>query len=198
MLYVSVVSKDFYSFLAPFGSLDKRHVDQLLSTAEEVNYKKGDYFIREGETGQRIGFLLSGVARVYHHANDKEYTSYFNFPERNRLVASFESFLTGKPSKENIHFLTDARLIVFSRASLDTLYAESQAFSELGRKLAEYNYLLAMKRIFSLQHDTAQLRYVQLLDIYPDLVNTIPHHYIASYLGITPESLSRIRKELAR
>ena len=141
---------------------------------------------------------MTGIARVYHIANEKEYTSYFNSAHRNRLVSSFESFLTKKPSKESIHFLEDASLIQIGREDFYSLYNKSAAYQEMGRKLAEYNYILAMERIYSLQHDTAQTRYEKLLHIYPDLVNMVPHHYIASYLGITPESMSRIRKELMR
>jgi CRP-like cAMP-binding protein len=192
------MSQHFQNFIAGFIRLDEKHTALLLQHCTAEQFKKGDYFVREGQVCTKVGFLISGTTRVYHLANDKEYTSYFNFPHRNRLVSSFESFLTNKPSKETIHFLEDAELVVVSRDDLYALYEQSPVFSQLGRKLAEYNYILAMARIYSLQHDTAQERYIKLLDIYPDLVNAVPHHYIASYLGITPESLSRIRKELMK
>jgi CRP-like cAMP-binding protein len=192
------MNEAFFDFLKTFGKLPEADALKLATACTEAAYTKGDYFIREGEVCHKIGFLISGIARVYHIANDKEYTSYFNFAERNKMVASFESFLTQKPSKESIHFLQDSVLIIVPRAKLYELYEQSPAIQEMGRKLAEYNYILAMGRIYSLQHDTAQMRYEKLLDIYADLVNMVPHHYIASYLGITPESLSRIRKELMR
>jgi CRP-like cAMP-binding protein len=186
----------FLNFLSNFQSLSQSDIDLLLSICAEASYARGEYFVREGSVCSKLGFLISGIARVYHLANDKEYTSYFNFVQRNRLVSSFESFLTRKPSKESIHFLEDSKLILISREDFYGLYERSAAFQEMGRKLAEYNYILAMERIYSLQHDTAQMRYEKLLHIYPDLVNLVPHHYIASYLGITPESLSRVRKDL--
>ncbi|MCW3127756.1 MAG: Crp/Fnr family transcriptional regulator [Bacteroidetes bacterium] len=190
------MNEAFLTFLSSFSRLSKEDIEQLAEACTEVSYAKGDYFIREGEVCHKIGFLISGIARVYHIANDKEYTSYFNFPQRNRMVATFESFLIQKPSKENIHFLQDSVLILIPRTKLYELYETSPAMQEMGRKLAEYNYVLAMERIYALQHDTAQMRYEKLLHIYADLVNMVPHHYIASYLGITPESMSRIRKEL--
>jgi CRP-like cAMP-binding protein len=190
------MNETFLTFLSNFSRLNKEDTEQLASVCTEANYAKGDYFIHEGEVCRKIGFLVSGIARVYHIANDKEYTSYFNFPQRNRMVASFESFLTQKPSKENIHFLQDAVLILVPREKLYSLYEVSPGMQEMGRKLAEYNYILAIERIYALQHDTAQMRYEKLLHIYAELVNMVPHHYIASYLGITPESLSRIRKDL--
>lgn len=190
------MNEAFLDFLSKFQALEQQDIDLLLSICTEASYMRGDYFVREGSVCTKLGFLTSGISRVYHLANDKEYTSYFNFTERNRMVSSFESFLTQKPSKESIHFLEDASLILINRADFYNLYSKSAAFQEMGRKLAEYNYILAMERIYSLQHDTALMRYEKLLHIYPDLVNRVPHHYIASYLGITPESLSRVRKDL--
>ena len=187
----------FHAFLQSFGTIGEPEAALLVDSCSVIKFNKGDFFVREGELCSRIGFLVSGIARVYHLANDKEYTSYFNVTPRNRLVSSFESFFTGKPSRESIHFLEDAEIVVIDRASLLQLYSQSSLFQEMGRKMAEFNYILAMERIYSLQHDTAQARYTKLLDIYPDLMNQVPHHYIASYLGVTPESLSRIRKELA-
>lgn len=189
---------DFTAFLSQFQTLDQADTELLLGVCTVRNYSQGDYFVREGNACSQLGFLVSGIARVYHLAQDKEYTSYFNFTHRNRLVSSFESFLTKKPSRESIHFLADSELILIGREDFYSLYDKSAAFQEMGRKLAEYNYILAMERIYSLQHDTAQMRYEKLLQLYPDLVNMVPHHYIASYLGITPESLSRIRRELMR
>lgn len=192
------MNESFLTFLSGFGRLSEADASLFAAACTEAQYSRGDYFIREEEVCHRIGFLLRGVARVYHIANDKEYTSYFNLPQRNRMVGSFESFLTQRPSRESIHFLQDTELILISRSKLYELYDQSPAIQELGRRMAEYNYVLAMERIYSLQHDTAQARYEKLLDIYADLVNLVPHHYIASYIGVTPESLSRIRKDLMR
>lgn len=190
------MNESFLTFLSGFGRLSEADASLFAAACTEAQYSRGDYFIREGEVCHRIGFLVSGISRVYHIANDKEYTSYFNLPQRNRMVGSFESFLAQRPSREGIHFLQDTELILISRTELYALYDRSPAIQELGRRMAEYNYILAMERIYSLQHDTAQARYEKLLHTYEDLVNLVPHHYIASYLGVTPESLSRIRKDL--
>ena len=181
--------------LQMFAKLSDNELIALSSVMEHRKVKKGDYFLQQGQVCQHLGFLNSGIMRVYHLANDKEYTSYFNFGERNPFVSSFSSFVTRKPSQESIHALEDCELLLISYDNLQKLYESSFALQKLGRVIAEYNYTLAMKRIYSLQHFSAQERYKELLLIYPNLVNHVPHHYIASYLGITPESLSRIRKE---
>ena len=178
-----------------FTKLSDNELDAISSVMESREVKKGEHYLQQGQICQYLGFLSQGIMRVYHLANDKEYTSYFNFGERNPFVSSFSSFVTRKPSYESIHALQDCELLVISYDNLQKLYESSFVMQKLGRVIAEFNYTLAMKRIYSLQHFTAQERYNELLHIYPNLINHVPHHYVASYLGITPESLSRIRKE---
>jgi CRP-like cAMP-binding protein len=161
-------------------------------------FKKGDVFINEGQVCKQLGFLVSGIARVYYLANGKEVTSYFNIENRNPLVCAFTSFLSQKPSFEVVHFIEDTQLLLLTYKQLQELYTQNPNIQKLGRIMAEHNYVLSMERIYSLQHAPAIDRYKHLLTIYPGLTNLVPHHYIASYLGITPESFSRIRKELVK
>lgn len=161
-------------------------------------YKKGDLFVKERQQCNHIGFLNKGIARVYYVIDGKEITSYFNAGNRNLFVCSFTSFLSRKPSFENVHFLEDSELLVLDFEQLQDLYNKSPNIQKLGRLMAEYNYVLSMERIYSLQHSPAIDRYNNMLKIYPGLMNQIPHHYIASYLGITPESLSRIKKNVLK
>ena len=158
------------------------------------SYNKGDYFVKEGQLCNHIGFLNKGIARVYYVIDGKEITSYFNAGNRNMFVCSFTSFLSRRPSFENVHFLEDSELLELDYEQLQDLYDKSPNIQKSGRLMAEYNYVLSMERIYSLQHSPAIDRYNNMLKIYPGLMNQIPHHYIASYLGITPESLSRIKK----
>lgn len=185
------------SLLNKFIRLDTDMQRQLAGYMQPVTVNKGDFYLQQGKVSNYLAFMVSGAMRVYHLANNKEYTSYFNFGGRNPFVSSYSSFISRTPSQENIHALDDSELIQIHYDDLQKLYAANPQFEKLGRLIAEYNYTLAVERIYSLQHDTAQQRYIQLLDMYPNLVNAVPHHYIASYLGITPESLSRLRKELA-
>ena len=180
--------------LTSIGGITAADETLLLDKLQPATLAKGEYFVQQGQVCSKVGFLLKGIIRAYHIANDKEYTSYFNFGERNQFVTSFSSFITRKPSAESLHALDDCELLVISHADLHSLYEQSPALQKLGRIMAEANYVLAMQRIYSLQHQSAQERYAELLHIYPNLINQVPHHYVASYLGVTPESLSRIRK----
>lgn len=181
--------------LNQFSALNDNDWMLLQKELRMKHYKKGDFFVKEDQICTTIGFLNQGIARAYYQIDGKEITSYFNAGTRNTFVGSFTSFISRKPSFENVHFLEDTELLLLEYDQLQQLYENSAGIQQMGRIIAEYNYVLSMERIYSLQHDSALKRYNDMLKIYPGLLNQIPHHYIASYLGITPESLSRVRKE---
>lgn len=184
--------------LEKYNILDDEDWQQFLKYLTPKSYKKGDLFISEGQICNHLGFLNNGIARVYYIIEGKEITSYFNTNSRNIFVCSFTSFLTKKPSLENVHFLEDTELLLLKYDALQELYNNRPNIQKLGRLMAEHNYVLSMERIYSLQYSPAIDRYNNMLKIYPGLMNRIPHHFIASYLGVTPESLSRIRKNAVK
>lgn len=188
------LEENLKSTLSKFTVLQDKDWEHLISSFEVKIFKKGDFIIKEGQVCNHIGFLNKGILRVFYTENGKEYTSYFNFGTRNPLISAFTSFFSRQPSKESIHALEDSEIGLIHYDRLQQLFEQSFAMQKLGRLMAEYNYILAIERIYSLQHKSAAERYNNLLQIYPQLINHIPHHYIASYLSITPESLSRIRK----
>lgn len=184
--------RELFHHISPIEETDWQIVKPHLKLA---SFKKGDVFIKEGQYCTQLGFLYKGIARVYYVIDGKEITSYFNTINRNVFVCAFTSFLGKKASFETVHFLEDTELLLLSYDSLQKIYDQSPAIQKIGRLLAESNYVLSMERIYSLQHASAIDRYNNMLKIYAGLLNQVPHHYIASYLGITPESLSRIRKK---
>jgi CRP-like cAMP-binding protein len=162
------------------------------------SFKKGDLIIRSNQVCTKLYFVNSGIYRVYKIVDGKEITSYFNYENRNPFVASFVSLLTGTPSAEIVECIEDGELISIQYSDWKAIYSESRNISTFGRIMAEFNYVLAMERIEALQYHSATDRYEAFLKIYPNLMNLIPHHYIASYLGVAPESLSRIRKGISK
>ncbi|SHI44172.1 cAMP-binding domain of CRP or a regulatory subunit of cAMP-dependent protein kinases [Aquimarina spongiae] len=182
------------AFISNWVPLSETDINLLQSELSVEKYDKGDLILKQEQICTSLKFVISGVYRVYQIKDGKEITSYFNYDSRNLLVASFASLLKGHPSKEIIECIVPGRLISVKYSYWKWLYTQSEAFNTFGRLMAEFNYLLAIERIESLQHQNASNRYESFIKLYPDLLNRIPHHYIASYLGVTPESLSRIRK----
>ena len=127
-----------------FTKLSENELIALGSVMETRLVKKGGHYLHQGQICHHLGFLNKGIMRVYHLANDKEYTSYFNFGDRNPFVSSFSSFITRKPSHESIHALEDCEICQISYNDLQKLYDESFAFQKLGRLVAEFSYRLAL------------------------------------------------------
>lgn len=187
-----------YNFIEQKVSLSEHEKELIASKISIVDYKKGEELLKLNQLSNKLYFVLSGIYRVYQLNDGKEITSYFNYKNRNPFVASFVSLLTQKPSKEIIECIEDGQLLSINYSDWLDLYEKSQNINSFGRIMAEYNYILAIERIESLQYHQAKDRYLSFMKLYPNLLNMIPHHYIASYLGITPESLSRVRKEILK
>lgn len=158
---------------------------------------KGGNWISEGEREQDIGLILNGNMRHYYVRDGEEKTTYFYF--ENHLVGSYISALTGKASALTIEALTDTRLLVFPYQTLRSLYDLSPKWERFGRLLAEYLAMGLEERMAGLLILSPEERYLELLQGNKQkIMERIPQHYIANYLGITPVSLSRIRKRVLK
>jgi CRP-like cAMP-binding protein len=159
--------------------------------------KKNSFFIREGAVGKEVGYVVSGDMRHFYTHNGDEKTTYFYF--ENTLVGPYISCITGKPSQLSIQALTNTKLVVFPYAMLQQLFAQSHAWEKFGRALAEYLAIGLEERMVGLLTLSPEERYVQLLGSNKKkILERIPQHHIANYLGVTPVSLSRIRNRLLK
>lgn len=156
--------------------------------------KKGTLLLKEGETCQHIYFMKKGFARGFFNQDGKDITSWFAV--ENDLATSLYSFVTQKPSFENIEILENSILYALSYDSLQQLYHQYTEFNLIGRRLVEKYYVELMARTISLQFQTAKERYQQLLVHQPQLLQRASLGHIASYLGISQETLSRIRAKI--
>lgn len=186
-----------FDFIARVVELNKQDKAKLTEQFSLKSYQKGDLLLKEGQVCKHLQFVVSGIYRVYKIEDGKDISIYFNYRKRNPFVASFVSLLTKRKSKEYLECIEEGELLSIPYIKWCEVYKTSLALSTFGRKMAEFNYVLAMERIEALQYHNATERYLSFLKAYPNLLNLIPHHYIASYLGVTPESMSRIRKSVA-
>lgn len=168
--------------------------DSIAAFAEIIEpqeYKKGGLVQPIGHTCRTIYFVKRGALRVYYFKDSHEITESFEF--ENSFVARAESLLTGKPSRKAIEAIEDSEVLAINAIKLFELYDQHPYLERLFRKLMEASYLKMINRVESLQFHTAAERYQELLREHSDLLQRVPLKMIASYLGITPESLSRIR-----
>lgn len=157
--------------------------------------RKGEFLIQEGKVCDEIGFIKSGILRSFYiNSEGDEITNCITF--ENEFMSAFSSFITQQPTDENIQALSDTELLSLNRNELDFLYANSPAWQKVGRILTELQYVELEKRMVSFQKQTAKQRYEILLKNHSNYIRYIPLQYLASFLGITPRHLSRLRKGL--
>jgi len=183
--------REVFSQINPLSEEEWGQFEPMLET-ETV--RKNDFLIREGQVAKHIYFICEGMVRVYLKGAPKEISLDFAF--EHTFVSSYASFLQQIPSAVSIEAFMETRVIRFSRDHLYQRYEASHMAERMGRLIAEFQYLRKNSREIALLKYPATQRYLQLLKQQPRLVQEIPVKYLASYLGVEPESLSRIRKSL--
>lgn len=175
-------------------SLSEALKDAIIKNSGIVHVKKKTLLLKEGEQSSSIYFIVKGAARVYYLDTKGVETTTWLLLE-NELMISVYSFFNDKPSFEYIETIEDCTLVVLRKEKLDLLYLQFLEFNFIGRKLTEAYYIRNEEQANNLRMLGAKERYVQLLASNPMLIKRVPLGYIASYLGITQETLSRIRKK---
>lgn len=156
---------------------------------------KASWLIREGEICRHVSYVAKGLLCVY-RINDGD-KSVNGFARENTYVSAYSSFLTQMPATLTIEALEDTQVIELHYDDMQQGYREYRDLERFGRLIAEYLFRELDARNYSLHALTAEERYRQLLQDKADLLQRVPQYLIASYLGVTPEALSRIRKRLA-
>jgi CRP/FNR family transcriptional regulator, anaerobic regulatory protein len=177
--------------IIPINAAEEAAFTQILAVKQ---FKKKAFLLQEGKICNKISFINSGAMRVFYNVEGVENTIQFFFADS--WYTDYESFLTGQPALENMQALEPCEVVQFAKTDLYKLYTEHPIFERLGRIQAENAFMSLSKLNKMLTNEEPQERYLNLLKQRPELVDKIPQHYIASYLGIKPESLSRIRKRL--
>lgn len=182
-------------FLQSFNILTDIEIDDFLQLSTYKIFKKAEYFIKEGETCKQVAFVLTGSLRSYYTSDkDEEVTYCITFP--NSLMTAYSSFLTAKPTQENIQAITETELLIIQKSKFEILVQQNPNWIYFLKTIAEQQYIELEKRIFQLQKSDAAKRYADLMKNQPEYIQKIPLQYLASYLGISQRHLSRIRKEI--
>ncbi len=183
--------KELTEYFKKYNTLSEEAINAISAICKSVNIKKHKDLQPIGHTCRTIYFIKKGVARIYYYKGDIEITECFAF--ENSIIARVESLFTGKPSRKAIQMIEDSELIGISSAKLFELYDTFPEIERLFRKIFEAAYVDSVNRIESIQFHSAEERYNDLLNESPSVLQRVPLKYIASYLGITQVSLSRIR-----
>ncbi|ASZ11713.1 Crp/Fnr family transcriptional regulator [Chitinophaga pendula] len=156
------------------------------------SFRKGEFLIRDGQVENSIYFLNTGATRNYFLREDKEFTVDFHFA--GEFVTAYYSLITREPSSVFIELLEDAEVVELPYKFLNEFYARYHNGERIGRLIAEFQYVRRLRKEMDLLSRTAEERYAELMRKHPTLIQQISVKHLSSYLGIQPESLSRIRK----
>ena len=184
-------------YIHQFTALSEPDWASLSSLFSVERYPRKSVLVEEGKTADRLFFLYNGYVRFsISRENGTEVTTDFFFAPG--FITSFTSFVEQVPSRINILAMGDIETLTLSHSSLERLYSGSPEINYLGRKLTEKVFIETEKHLISLLSDSPAQRYLRLMNEQPGYIHHIPLRILASYLGITPESLSRIRKRILK
>ena len=188
-----------------FDLLHKKIQEKISLSEDEFNYcktlflpkklRKRQYFLQEGDVCKYQAFVEKGILRSY-TIDDKGSEHILQFASEGWWMADLSSFLTGEPSVFNMDALEDAELLLITQPSWELLLQKIPKLEHYFRILIQNHLITTQKRLLQSLSEQAEERYIRFTKTYSDCVRRVPQHMIASYLGISRETLSRIRKQL--
>jgi CRP-like cAMP-binding protein len=184
-----------------------RKINEIISISEEEfsfcktlfipkKLRKKQYLLQEADICKYTAFVEKGILRTF-SVDEKGNEHILQFSPEGWWLSDLYSFLTNEPSLYNIEALEDCELLLISKTSWDLLLEKIPAFERYFRILIQNNLIVTQKRLMGTLSETAEQKYTKLIQTYPDCLQRVPQHMIASYLGITRETLSRIRSQIA-
>ena len=183
---------DAFSRLHPLTSAMQERLIDITSIRQ---YPRKKLLLREGQTSDHACFVLQGVSRAYYTSNGREITT--RFMDEGFIITSWISFYTRQPGYEFIETLEDSVLACVQYNDLQQFYNDIPDFNIVGRKLAEHFFFLAEQRTQMLRKHKSGEKYQLFQDQHPGLIQRVPLKYIATYLGMSEETLSRVRNRMA-
>ncbi len=175
-------------------ALNKQEEEAFISILDIKPFKKKEFILKEGKVCDKISYINSGCVRLFYNIEGNEKTVQFFL--KDSWHTDYSSFLTGEPSLENVQAIEDGVIVQFTKTDITNLYNLYPSIERLGRIMAENAFVSLLKLNNMNSNEEPEQRYLNLIKQRPEVVAKIPQHYIASYLGLQPQSLSRIRKRI--
>lgn len=189
------MKSELIKYLKERLQIDNENSLQFVEKFELKKFKKGNYFLQNGDFCKQIAFINKGAMYCVYNKDGMDKIDEFSF--ESDFITDYLSILIKAPTDKDIICLEDCEILVISMESLEILYNENPVFERIGRLMAEglfINWHLKAKSLFM---DNAETRYQNLIALKPNLPQRVPQYLIASYLNVSPETLSRIRKKIA-
>ncbi len=184
------------AYLDQIATISQLDWEFFMSKLQRRVIKKKAVFLKLNTIENHISFIESGVVRLYIPKENPEKEITFGFSFKDQFISAYDSFLTQTPSAYQLQALTETTILSITYDDLQAVYNNTQMGNLIGRLTAERLFLLKSKREQNLLNLTAEERYIKLFKERPELLKVIPLKYISSYIGVTAQALSRIRKRI--
>ena len=182
--------------LSQFANLDENESQLIKSSFKPYSLLKGDYFLKEGEVNKHIGFLDKGLVRYFVYKDGEEST--FEFTKEGEFIGDYQSFRNASVSKQNIQAIEDCELLIIDFPKIQNIYNKAENGNLIGRQIIAHRFDVMVNQLLEVYMQNHEDRYKSFINKYYDLTQRIPQYLIASYVGVRPESLSRIRKRFIK
>ena len=186
------MSQNLIEKIRSYIELNKEEERFISSLFKSKSVAKGEHFLLAGDVCRQTAFIESGVFRFYINTGQRDATYYF--AAETEFICDYPSFLPQRPSDKNIQALEPSEIRVISFGDLQKFYQEVRFGERFGRLVAEEIFVDSIQQLASFYQDKPQVRYQNFVRRFPQLVQRLPQYHIASYVGIEPQSLSRIRR----
>jgi CRP-like cAMP-binding protein len=189
------MNTDLKKFITKYVPLSEVELEDIVNKFKRKVVKKNDYLLKQGGTCKDLVFVRKGCLRLYFMKDDIEVSVWFAFPQSSAI--EIYSFISENPSNYYLQAIEESEILYLPKAELNKLYKYQPKMQEMMRKFWEDVILNLINRFTALQTDSAEKRYLDLLNK-PAYFESIPQKYLASFIGVTPTSLSRIRKQIIK
>ena len=184
----------FIDYVSKYIPLNEVSIQIIENTFQYVKVKKNIMLEVENKTTKYLYFIISGYIRVFYTKNGEERTTQINCPSR--FITSFQSFISQNLAYDNVQTISECDLLRITKTDLDQLNEQIENWGIFGEKIYEQALIYNEERTRDMILLNAEERYIKLMQTHPDIIQNVPLQYIASYIGIKPESLSRIRRQI--
>lgn len=184
----------FLKHIENYIRFDEAELAHLRKFIHKRTYEKNEVIFSEGRISNEIYFLTKGCVRLFYNVDGKDKTAFFY--TEGKFICAGESYTFNVPAKESYQAIEPSEIYIFTKTNIEKLLKISPRFEILARIATENELILCQSIIASFITKTAEERYQELLENNGDLFNRVPQQYIASFLGVSPETLSRIKKRI--
>ena len=176
--------------------LEEKEIELIKSSFKPLYLTKGDFFLEAGKINKHVGFLHKGLVRYFVYKDEEEST--FEFTKQGEFIADYQSFNNKTESIQNIQAIEDCEILIINFDNVQTIFNTTNNGNLIGRLIIEHRFDVMVNQLLAIYMQNHEDRYQSFITLYSDLTQRIPQYLIASYVGVKPESLSRIRRRFTK